>query len=138
MSGDENKLLVRRFVAEVVGRRNVDAVDELAAGEFAQSAKRWVRPFQSAFPDFEMETVELICEGSKVVAHFRCSGTHQGPWLGVAGTGRRFEAVDEIYIFQIEGGKIVSAFGVEDNLARMQQLGISSSSDRSRGPLVDE
>lgn len=125
MSAEENKLLVRRLVDEAVGERNLDVLDELAAGDFAQIAKRWVRPFQSAFPDFEMEIVELIGESDKVVAHFKCSGTHRGEWLGVPATGRRFEGVDEIYIFRIRDGKLVSAFGVEDNLTRLRQLGIS-------------
>jgi predicted ester cyclase len=46
-----------------------------------------------------MEVVELIAEGDKVVAHFRCSGTYLGEWLGRPPTGRRFEGVGEIYIF---------------------------------------
>lgn len=125
MSAEENKLLVRRLVDEAVGERNLEVLDELAAGEFARIAKRWVRPFQSAFRDFEMEIVELIGESDKVVAHFKCSGTHSGEWLGVPATGRRFEGVDEIYIFRIRDRKLVSAFGVEDNLARLRQLGIS-------------
>jgi predicted ester cyclase len=124
VSTEENKRLVRRLVQEAVGRRNLDVLDEVAAGEFAQAAKRWVEPFQSAFPDFEMEIVDLIAEGDKVVAHFRCSGTHRGEWLGLAATGRRFERVDEIYIFEVRDDKLVSAVGVEDNLARMRQLGI--------------
>jgi predicted ester cyclase len=121
---EHNKLLVRRL-AEAVAQHELDVLDELAAGEFARIAKRWVRPFRSAFPDFEMEIVELIAEGDKVVAHFRCSGTHRGEWLGVPATGRRFEDVDEIYIFKVERGRLVSALGVEDNLARMRQLGLS-------------
>ena len=64
---EHNKGLVRRLVEEAVGQGNVDVLDELAAGEFAQIAKRWVRPFRSAFPDFEMEIVELIGEREKVV-----------------------------------------------------------------------
>jgi predicted ester cyclase len=127
VSVEENKLLVRRLVDEAVGERNVDVLDELAGGEFAEVAKRWVRPFRSAFPDFEMEIVELIAEGERVVAHFRCSGTHRGEWLGVPATGRRFENVDEIYIFGIRDGKLVAATGVEDNLARLRQLGIGLS-----------
>jgi predicted ester cyclase len=95
MSVEDNKLLARRLVEEAVGEGNLDVVDELAAGEFAEVAKRWVRPFRSAFPDFEMEIVELIGEGDRVVARFRCSGTHRGEWLGVPATGRRFENVDE-------------------------------------------
>jgi predicted ester cyclase len=125
LSADENKLLVRRFVDEAVGRHNLEILDELAAGEFADAAMRWVQPFRSAFPDFEMEIIELIGEDDTVVAHFRCSGTHRGEWLGVPPTGRRFENVDEIYIFHVSDAKLVSAFGVEDNLTRLRQLGIS-------------
>ena len=120
----ENKRLVRRLVQEAVGRRNLDVLEEVAAGPFARVAKRWVQPFHSAFPDFQMEIVDLIAEGDKVVAHFRCSGTHRGDWLGVPATGRRFERVDEIYVFEARDGKLVSAVGVEDNLTRMRQLGI--------------
>lgn len=123
-STEENKQLVRRLVREAVNGRNPDVLDELAAGEFAQAAKRWAQPFQSAFPDFEMQILDLIAEDDKVVAHFRCSATHRGEWLGLPGTGRRFEHVDEIYIFGVRDGKLVSAAGVEDNLTRMRQLGI--------------
>jgi predicted ester cyclase len=124
LSADENKLLVRRLVDEAVAERNLEVLDELADGEFADLAKRWVRPFQSAFPDFRMEIVDLIAEDDKVVAHFKCSGTHSGDWLGRPGTGRHFEQVDEIYIFRVRGGKLIAALGVEDNLARMRQLGL--------------
>ncbi len=124
MSAEDNKRLVRRLVEEAVARRNPDVVDEIATGEFASAAKRWVSPFRSAFPDFEMEIVELIAEGDAVVGHFRCSGTHRGEWLGLPATGRRFEGVDEIYIFHVRDGKLSSAVGVEDNLTRMRHLGI--------------
>jgi predicted ester cyclase len=126
MSIEQNKLLVRRLIDEAVAQHNPSILDELAADDFAQIAKRWVQPFQSAFPDFEMAIVELISEGDTVVAHLKCSGTHRGEWLGVQATGRRFEHVDEIYIFRVRGGKLVGAFGVEDNLTRLRQLGIIS------------
>ncbi len=125
MSAEDNKLLVRRLVHEAVHERNLDVLDQIAAGKFAEVAKRWVSPFQSAFPDFEMEIVDLIAEGEQVVARFKCSGTHLGEWLGVPATGRRFENVDEIYIFGVQDGKLVSALGVEDNLTRLRQLGIT-------------
>jgi predicted ester cyclase len=123
---DANKELVRRLVDEVVNQRNPDALDELASGAFARLARRWISPFESAFPDFRMELVELVAEGDLVVAHFKCSGTHQGEWLGIAPTRRRFERVDEIYIFQVRDGKLARAIGVEDNLSRMRQLGMLS------------
>lgn len=124
LPAEENKKLVRRLIQEAVGQRKLDVLDEVAAGEFARAARRWVQPFRGAFPDFEMEIVDLIAEGDKVVGHFKCSGTHRGEWLGVPATGRRFERVDEIYVFNVRNGKLVSAVGVEDNLTRMRQLGI--------------
>jgi predicted ester cyclase len=124
VSAEGNKGLVRRLVEEAVRGRNLDVLDEIAAGPFAEVAKRWFAPFQGAFPDFEMEIVTLISEGEKVAAHFRCSGTHLGEWLGVPPTGRRFERVDEVYIFEVREGRLASALGVEDNLSRLRQLGI--------------
>jgi predicted ester cyclase len=124
VSVEGNKELVRRLVEEGVRERNLAVLDEIAAGPFAEVAKRWVTPFRGAFPDFEMEIVTLISEGEKVAAHFRCSGTHLGEWLGVPPTGRRFENVDELYIFDVRAGRLVSALGVEDNLSRLRQLGI--------------
>ena len=121
---EANKQLVRRLVDEVVNQRNADTLDELALGLFARLARRWISPFRSAFPDFRMEIVELVAEGDTVVAHFKCSGTHRGEWIGISPTGRRFENIDEIYVFHVEQGKLARAVGVEENLSRMRQLGI--------------
>jgi predicted ester cyclase len=132
MGVEENKHLVRRLVDEVVNQRNADALDDLAQGDFARLARRWISPFRSAFPDFTMRIVELVAEGDTVVGHFKCSGTHSGEWLGVAPTGRRFEDVDEVYIFHVEDGKLASAVSVEDNLSRMRQLGIRPARQRER------
>jgi predicted ester cyclase len=86
--------------------------------------RRSIGPFRDAFPDFRMEIVDMVAEGDKVAAHFRCSGTHRGEWRGVEPTGRRFENVDEIYIFEVRDGRLTSALGLEDNLKRTRQLGI--------------
>jgi len=124
MGADHNKQLVRQLIDEAVGNHNLEMLEEVAAGPFADAARRWVAPFEGAFPDFTMEIVELIAEADTVVGHFKCSGTHEGEWLGVPATGRRFERVDEVYIFKVRDGKLVSAAGVEDNLSRLSQLGI--------------
>jgi predicted ester cyclase len=118
-----HKDLVRRLVDEGVNRRDLSVLDDVADGAFAEVARRWISPFRGAFPDFTMEIVELVEEGDTVVGHFKCSGTHLGEWLGVAPTGRRFEQVDEVYVFRVRDGRLVEAYGVEDNLTRMRQLG---------------
>jgi L,D-transpeptidase catalytic domain/SnoaL-like polyketide cyclase len=93
---DASKRLVRRLVEEVVDRRDPAAPGEVADGEPARRPRAWSDPFRGAFPDFRMEIVELIAEGDRVVAYFRCSGTHAGEWRnsrGSDGLVRRFRAV---------------------------------------------
>ena len=124
MTAEQNKLLIQRLVEEAVNQGNLEVLAEVADGEFAQAAKQWVGPFRAAFPDFSMKIVELVAEEEKVAAHFRCSGTHLGEWMGRPPSGRRFQDVDEIYIFRVRNGKLTDATGVEDNLSRMRQLGL--------------
>ena len=126
MTAEQNKALIRRLVSEAVNPRNLDALQEIATGEFAVAARRWVAPFRDAFPDFTMQIADLVADSDTVAAHLRCSGTHLGEWMGHPPTGRRFADVDEIYIFRVRDGKLADAFGVEDNLARMRQLGLST------------
>ena len=122
MTVEQNKLLIQRLVEEAVNQGHLDVLAEVADGEFAQAARQWVGPFREAFPDFSMEIVDLVAEEEKVAAHFRCSGTHLGEWMGRPPSGRRFQDVDEIYIFRVRNGKLTDATGVEDNLSRMRQL----------------
>jgi predicted ester cyclase len=77
MSHDHNKRLVRRLI-QMVNERDFDSIDDVAVGQIASEARRWVGPFTESFPDFHMDVVDVIAEGDKVVGYFRCSGTHKG------------------------------------------------------------
>jgi predicted ester cyclase len=121
---EANKDLVRRLIDEVVNTRNPDALNEITGGEITEAAKGWIGPFRDAFPDFRMEIVTLVADEERVAAHFKCSGTHLGRWRGRAPTGRRFEGVDEIYVFRVQNGKLIQAIAVEDTAARKRQLGL--------------
>jgi hypothetical protein len=58
-----------------------------------------------------MKIVAPVADSEKVAAHSPCSGTYLGEWMGHQRTGRRFQDVDEIYIFRVSGGKLAGAFG---------------------------
>jgi predicted ester cyclase len=116
------KEVVTRLVDEVLNRGRLDLIDELYSPELAPSARKWIEPFRVAFPDVRMETVELVAEGERVVARFRCSGTQLGPWRGREPTGRRMHDIDEVYFFTVRRGRIAEAWGLEDTAKRLRQL----------------
>jgi predicted ester cyclase len=121
---EHNKATIRRLVEEVLNGGRLELVDDLYAPELAAAARRWIAPFRTSFPDVHMEVLELIAEDDQVVGRFVCSATHQGEWLGHAPTGRRFERVDEVSIFRLRDRRIVQVWSLEDNLGRLQQLGL--------------
>ena len=125
MNPTENKALVRRMIDEVLNGGRTEVLEELYTPAMARAAAAWIEPFRAAFPDVHMEIVELVAEDDTVVGRFKCSATHLGEWRGQAPTGRRFEDVDEVYFFGIEDGRIARAWGLEDTLSRLRQLGLS-------------
>lgn len=119
---EANKAIVRKLM-EAINEGNLDVVDTLFTPELAGPMKRSFIAFRSAFPDWRMEIAEMVAEGNTVVGRLRCSGTNQGEFKGVPPTGKRME-VDEVYFLRVENGKFVDFWGLEDDLARMRQLGL--------------
>jgi predicted ester cyclase len=119
---EANKAIVRKLM-EAINEGNLDVVDTLFTPELAEPMKRSFIAFRSAFPDWRMEIAEMVAEGNTVVGRLRCSGTNQGEFKGVPPTGKLME-VDEVYFLRVENGKFVDFWGLEDDLARMRQLGL--------------
>ena len=123
-------MMVQRLVEGINAGDIEGIVDELFAPRAARRVKRLFAEFYAAFPDWREEIVELVAEGNTVAGRFRCSGTHQGEFLGEAPTGRRME-VEEVFFLRAEGGKFVGFWALEDSLGRMRQLGLVPSPKRS-------
>lgn len=83
----------------------------------------YFRMLLAAFPDLHMAAQDVIASGDKAVARLLVTGTHQGPFMGMAATGKRIE-VKAIDIIRFgEDGRAREHWGVIDQLAMMQQLG---------------
>jgi predicted ester cyclase len=117
------KAVVARLVEEVMNRGELEVIGEIYAAEMQAAARRWIEPFREAFPDVHMDIIELIAEGERVAARFRCSGTNLGRWRNREPTGRRMQDIDEVYFFTVRGGRITEAWGLEDTAKRLRQLG---------------
>ena len=137
MSIEENKALTQRFVSEVVNGRNLDLIGELVSKDFVdheawpglpttgpESVTAVFAMSFAAFSDFQFTVDELIAEGDKVVARLTVSGTHTGEFMCIPPTnkGIKVEAVD---IWEIHDGKMKAHWGVFDQAAMMQQLGLA-------------
>ena len=115
------KILVRRLVDDVINADDLDALDDIAVRPLARTLRRAFSRFRAAFPDWHQHVIELIAEGHTVVARFRCTGTHQGPWQGLAPTGRTMN-IDEVYFFRTDDERLTRVWGLEDTWTRYRQL----------------
>ena len=76
------------------------------------------------FPDFHIEFGEPICEGARVAMPFFVNATHQGEFMGLAGTGRRCE-FEGVSLYEIdEHGLIRDERRVYDFTGLLTQLGV--------------
>ena len=135
MSEEANKALVRRFYEEVWAKGNLDVADELFADGYerhdlrpgdpspgAKGQKEIAAAFRAAFPDLTWDVDFVIADGEFVAGRWTATGTHLGPWAGVAPTQRpmRFSGVN---VFRFADGKVVEIWNHRDDLGLMQQLG---------------
>jgi steroid delta-isomerase-like uncharacterized protein len=134
MSAEENKAIVRKY-REAHNQNNLDALDAIVAQDLiSHSALPGLPPglaggklahqgFLAAFPDTQTTTEDLFAEGDKVVERYTARGTHQGDFMGVPPTGKKF-AVESIVIYRFANGKIVEMWGLNDATGLMMQLGL--------------
>ncbi|TDV57165.1 ester cyclase [Actinophytocola oryzae] len=74
-----------------------------------------------AFPDHRWDLRHLLVDGCWLSARFVDTGTHTGPFLGVAGTGRSV-TINEFATYRISDGRIAEVWGTADNVALLEQL----------------
>ena len=131
---DDAKAVVRRNTEEVQSRGNFDLFEELFADDFVDhtpqpnttpdkdGVRKLYHALRGAFPDFHADIHWQAADGNLVTTYKTYHGTHEGPFLGVAPTGRliHFETVD---VMRVREGKITEHWGVANLFSLMQQLG---------------
>jgi predicted ester cyclase len=77
--------------------------------------------FAKLIPDLEWSVQSMHQDGDFVTVRSRATGTPTGPFFGVDGQGRSFDIMT-IDIHELEDGKIVRSFHVEDWATALKQL----------------
>lgn len=131
---ERNKQISRRTFEEIWNEGNVDAVDELFAGDFVshsppdgtrrpEDIKHDVNVMRSAFPDLHFTLEAQIAEGDRVATLWYARGTHEGEFEGIPPTGAQ-ATIQGITIDRIANGKIVEGWTNWDTVGLLQELGV--------------
>ena len=77
-----------------------------------------------AFPDIQRTVTEIVTDDIyKVAIRWSITGTHLGPFMGIAPTGKCIE-VTGMSMYRISGGQVLEEWVEWDCLGLMQQLGV--------------
>ena len=131
---EENEAVVRRAFDEVA-MGDMTTVDEIIAPEFVRhdlaggpeahgpdGVKRLIAGLRTGFPDLQTTIDDIFSDGEKVVVRFTASGTHSGPFMGIAPTGRA-ATWSGVNIYRVSGGRIRETWQLADGLGLLRQLG---------------
>ena len=122
MSTEDNKALVRRYLAALSGKdKPASMVNQYVADE-DQLLKQHIADAEVGFPRYEMIMEDLVGEEDKVVVRFTMRATHQGAFMGIPATGKQVN-VPGIIIYRLADGKIVEHWLQMDAVALLQQVG---------------
>ena len=137
MSAEENKEKARRLMEEAFGQGKAEVIDEVLDANFvcydpnseagevrgADTFKQEIEYFRQGVPDLTCIVEDQVADGDKVVTRWKASGTHQGEFFGVPGSGNRIEMTGiQIDRFD-ESGKMVEEWAQYDLLGAMRQMG---------------
>src|ERR1700730_5006789 len=116
---DNNKAVVRRYYEEVLNKRHIDVLDEIAVEDYVEhdpfpgqgngraDLKARVGTLFGAFNPLHFAIEDVIAEGDKVVVRWTNAGTDSG-------------AGSDIHV--VRDGRIAEHWHVVDQLAQMQQM----------------
>ncbi len=135
-----NKAVVQQMVEVIQNQHHLEQMADFFEPNFVnhldhdpdspltsvEKAQQTFRQLFDAFPDLRVTIQQQVAEGDTVMTHKRFQGTHLGPFMGVAPSGKSisFGVID---VLRLEDGKIVEHWAIQDRLAMMQQLGLLSS-----------
>lgn len=121
MSIEENKALIRRYIAAISGKPKPEEVVRLFVAD--ETLIEHIRAAEEAFPLYYLDVDEMIAEGDMVAVRVHHRGVHRGPFMGIPPTGKETD-VPGFLTYRIADGKIVDHWMLADSLLMMQQLGI--------------
>lgn len=133
MSVEHNKMIVRRQFEELINNRNLAVLDTDMAEDFVDheapptqpvgpdGVKKWIVRLYQDVPDLHVTIEDIVAEGDRVVVRNTWRGTHSGPFMGMAPTGKRFE-LKGMVLWRLTEGRLIERWATLDHWGLRQQL----------------
>jgi steroid delta-isomerase-like uncharacterized protein len=136
MSAQENKILVRRFLEDVIERQDLGAADAVQSDDYTlhmpglpgpvRGLAAWkgvIAGYFEAFPDLHLTIEDEVAENDRVAIRYVWSGTQRGPFLGITPTGKAVRVPGTV-VFRVADGHVAEEWHLDDMLGLLQQLGV--------------
>jgi steroid delta-isomerase-like uncharacterized protein len=130
------KARVQQFYDEVINGHNLAAIDSFITPDFVDhnpdpgysgngiaDVKAMFSGMLTSFPDLRATTHFMIASGDTVMTYVTMTGTQTGPMGDMPASNKPIH-VDGIDIIVVKDGKATERWGVFDNMAMMQQMGM--------------
>lgn len=135
MSPEQSAALVNRMIEEIQNRKNLALCDELFSARFVnhtppqgispdrEGMRQLFSRMHAAFPDGRISVEDQLARSGRVWTRKTFTGTHTGPFAGVAPTGKAvtYQVMD---ILAVQDDRITEHWSVVDRLELFQQLGL--------------
>jgi predicted ester cyclase len=134
MSVNDNKLLIRKYIEEVINTGNVDKMEEYVSEDYTEifegkrypmgvdGAKEHILGVRQTYPDLTLTVERQIAEGEYVATSITARGTHRGVWLGIQPTGK-VVTYTGVNIDRVVDGRIVEHGGAANLLGPLLEIG---------------
>jgi predicted ester cyclase len=132
-SADELGLAYRRLIAAVVAN-DEDALARVVGADIVDHSPVpgqppglagivfWMRGIHAGLSGLTGSVEDTVAEGDKVAGRVTWQGTHSGPFMGLAATGKPV-TVAAIHILRFEDGLAVDWWGVPDLYGALTTMG---------------
>jgi predicted ester cyclase len=130
---EHNKQIIQNFIDRVWHTQNLAVLTDFWSEDCINHAmpgmdnkgidllRSYHEPFFGAFSNINVEILQQIAEGDRVVTYMAAKFDHSGVFFGIPATGKHISNL-AIRIDRIRDGKIAEHWSISDAASLMQQL----------------
>lgn len=134
MQTKRNKETIKRFET-AINTADATLAEELLAQDAPFDTPAFDKPvygakgylslvtfLRASFPDIRWKAEQCAAEGNTVAVRWTCTGTHLGPFMGTAATGKKFSVCFMNFYEFNQDGKIIKDTAGTGMIGILQQL----------------